>query len=373
MSNREKSLTSTSNTITDSRGQVILSAIINEHLVTGEPVGSKIVSERFAGVFGMSSANIRNVMSELENSGFVEQPHTSAGRVPTDKGYRFYVDNLLGILSLSKEDLQVINNELGLNELDLTETPDRLMEKTSQILSALSQNVGIVVSPSLAHDRLQHIEFVNLPDKRILVVLVSAPNIVHNKIIRFDEIITQETLDKTSRYLNAEFVGKSLTEIRTKILSLMHEEKTLFDKMLQTTIILCSQTIESEQDKVGEIYVDGTSNIVSKTDFSDFQRLRELLRTIEEKSRLMQILNECIVREKNAGGNVQIVIGAENSVGSLQNCTLITAPYRIGNGSETGILSVLGPTRMEYARTISVVGYLAKTLETLLSKQAGKK
>jgi heat-inducible transcriptional repressor len=373
MSNREKSQTLPSNTITDSRGQVILSAIINEHLVTGEPVGSKIVSERFAGVFGMSSATIRNVMSELENSGFVEQPHTSAGRVPTDKGYRFYVDNLLGILSLSKEDLEVINNELGLNELDLTETPDRLMEKTSQILSALSQNVGIVVSPSLAHDRLQHIEFVNLADKKILVVLVSAPNIVHNKIIRFEESISQENLDRTSRYLNAEFVGKSLTEIRAKVLSLMHEEKTLFDKMLQTTIILCSQSIESEQDKVGEIYVDGTSNIVSKTDFSDFQRLRELLRTIEEKSRLMQILNECIVREKNLDGNVQIIIGAENSAASLRECTLITAPYRIGNDSATGILSVLGPTRIEYARTISIVSYLAKTLETLLSRSSEKK
>ena len=150
MSNREKSQTSASNTITDSRGQVILSAIINEHLVTGEPVGSKIVSERFAGVFGMSSANIRNVMSELENSGFVEQPHTSAGRVPTDKGYRFFVDNLLGILSLSKEDLELINRELGLNELDLTETPERLIGRSCRSCKSLF-NAGISCAFNDAH------------------------------------------------------------------------------------------------------------------------------------------------------------------------------------------------------------------------------
>ena len=144
---------------------------------------------------GLSAATIRNVMSELEDYGLLEQPHTSAGRVPTDKGYRFYVDNLLDVLSLSDEDLRMINRELGVNDNDLLDAPDRIMERTSQLLSALSQNVGIVVSPSLAKDRLQHIEFVNLSDKRILVILVSAPNIVHNKIIRLKESFTNDELD----------------------------------------------------------------------------------------------------------------------------------------------------------------------------------
>jgi heat-inducible transcriptional repressor len=151
----------------DSRGQIILSAIINEHFLTGEPVGSKAVAERFARVSGMSPATIRSVMGELEELGLLEQPHTSAGRVPTDRGYRFFVDNLLGVLSISNDDLQRIGGEFGLN--DYSDTPDRLMERTSQLLSALSNNVGIVVSPSLANDRLQHIEFVNLSDNRILV------------------------------------------------------------------------------------------------------------------------------------------------------------------------------------------------------------
>ena len=258
----------------DKRGQVILSAIINEHLVTGEPVGSKIVAEKFADTFSVSAATVRNVMSELEEFGLVEQPHTSAGRVPTDKGYRFYVDNLLGVLSLSNEDLNLINRELGLNDFEFQDAPDKLMEKTSHLLSALSKNIGIVVSPSLAQDPMQHIEFVKLSDRRVLVVLVSAPNKVHNKIIRLTEAFTQEELNRTARYLNVEFGGRSLTEIRGKILNLMHEDKAIFDKMLQTAMILCSQSIESDDATQSEVYVDGTSNLLSVGSFADFERLR---------------------------------------------------------------------------------------------------
>src|SRR5215468_865036 len=257
--------------IPDTRGQIILSALINEHFVTGEPVGSKVLADKFANASGLSSATIRNVMSELEDAGFVEQPHTSAGRVPTDKGYRFYVDNLLGVLSISNDDLILIGDELGLNA---NETSDRLMERTSQLLSALSNNVGIVVSPSLADERLQHIEFVSLSDNRILVVLVSAPNLVHNKIIRLNIQLTREELERTANYLNAEYVGKSLSEIRADIMRLMHEEKTMFDKLLQTAVILCTESIEDEEDKLGEVYVDGTSNILTKSDFADLERLR---------------------------------------------------------------------------------------------------
>src|SRR5688500_1415830 len=352
----------------DSRGQIILTAIINEHFVTGEPVGSKVLADKFANLSGMSSATIRNVMSELEEMGMLEQPHTSAGRVPTDSGYRFYVDNLLGVLSISNDDLHLIGEEYG---FDRDETPDRLMERTSHLLSALSNNVGIVVSPSLASDRLQHIEFVNLSDNRILVVLVSAPNIVHNKIIRLKVTFTKDELDRTANYLNAEFAGKSLAEIRAEIMSLMHEEKALFDKLLQTAVILCSQSIEDE-DGLGEVFVDGTSNILTKTDFADLERLRELLRTIGEKSRRMQTLTECIERDAAAKGDVQVVIGTENRTPSFQNCTLISAPYRIGGSQAVGTLSVLGPTRIEYARMISIVSYVARTLERMMSSDISK-
>lgn len=349
---------------------MILSAIINEHFVTGEPVGSKALSEKFANASGLSSASIRSVMSELEEFGFVEQPHTSAGRIPTDKGYRFYVDNLLGVLSLSNDDLQLIGGEFGF-ESELVDAPDRLMERTSQLLSALSNNVGIVVSPSLAQDRLQHIEFVSLSDNRVLVVLVSTPNIVHNRIIRLNVTLSREDLEQAANYLNAEFAGKSLSAIRTEILKLMHEEKALFDKLLQNAVILCSQSIEEERDTLGEVFIDGTTNILSKKDFADLERLRGLLSTIGERSKLLQILNECVARdEKSQAGAVQVIIGSEHPTPTLQNCSLISAPYRVGDSSAIGTLSVLGPTRIEYARMISIVSYVARVLERTISRDA---
>jgi len=179
--------------------------------------------------------------------------------------------------------------------------------------------------------------------------------------------LTREQLEQTANYLNAEFVGKSLVEIRAEIMKLMHEEKTLFDKLLQTAVILCSESIEDEEDKLGEVYVDGTSNILTKSDFADLERLRELLTTIGEKSRLLQILNECMGRDATGVGAVQVVIGRENRTPSLQNCTLISAPYRIGGSQAIGTLSVLGPTRIEYARMISIVSYVARTLERMMS------
>jgi heat-inducible transcriptional repressor len=348
---------------------MILSAIINEHLKTGEPVGSKALAEKFSNAAGLSAATIRSVMAELEDYGLLEQPHTSAGRIPTDRGYRYYVDNLLGVLSLTNEDLAVIANEFGFGNIEQLEAPQKLLERTSQLLSALSKNVGIVVSPSLAQDRLQHIEFVNLSDNRILVVMVSAPNIVHNRIIRLNTGFSKEELEEAAAYLNTEFTGKTLTEIRAELIKLMHEEKLMFDKLLQRAVILCSQSIEGESDSDGEVFVEGTTNILTKKDFADLERLRNLLAMIGEKSRLIQILNECVGRDNSAPGVVQVVIGSENSALALQSCSLISTSYRIGDSNVMGTLSVLGPTRMEYARMIAIVSYVARMLEKTLSEE----
>lgn len=370
MNTKEPKLPNPKADFPDSRGQAILCAVIREHLETGEPVGSKTVSAQFSGTFGLSSATVRNVMSDLEETGLVEQPHTSAGRIPTDKGYRFYVDNLLGILPLSAADLAMINAELGIGIGENSVAPEKLPEKTSHLLSAISKNVGIVVLPSFADDRLQHIHFTALSDKRILIVMVSAPHSVHNKIIRLEEIYTQEELDRTARYLNVEFAGKTLKAIRTAILALMHEEKSLFDRLLQTAMILCSESLPNEDESNREIFVDGTSNIISQPDFSSFEKMRELLCTIEEKSRLVKILNECVVRHQKPQNDVQIFIGRENIAPQLQNCALITAPYRTGkSGDVFGTLSVLGPTRIEYARMIAIVGYISKIMEKTLADE----
>src|SRR6267378_325859 len=181
----------------DSRAQAILGALIKEHLGTGEAVGSRVLSDRFAHGFGWSSATIRNVMAELEEAGLVEQPHTSAGRVPTDQGYRYYVDNILEEARLSRADLRAIDRVFS-SGVDSATSSDRIMEKMSHALSELSENVGIVVSPAHTDTRLNHIEFVQLPDRRILVVLVTTSNTIHNKLIRLEDNITQEELEQTA-------------------------------------------------------------------------------------------------------------------------------------------------------------------------------
>jgi heat-inducible transcriptional repressor len=354
----------------DARAQAVLSAIIKEHLRTGEPVGSRTVAERCPGATGWSPATIRNVMGELEEAGLVEQPHTSAGRVPTDKGYRFYVDHLVGDARLSRADLSAIDSALAGAGTEAGGAQGRLMEKVSHLLSQLSENVGIVVSPPLADNRLQHIEFLQLTDGRILVILVFSSNVVQNKIIRIDEPLAQEELERTARYLNAEFSGKSLLTIRQEILNLMREEKALYDRLLRNAVLLCERSLEGEETTEGDVYVDGASNILAKPDFADIERLRELFRTFEAKSRLMKILNECIAREP-VFGDVHVVIGREHTAPSMQHCALITAPYRFGAGGESvGSLGIVGPMRIEYARTMAVVNYVARLVERMLREEA---
>ena len=367
MPRRNPNLQSGDNRQLDSRTEVLLAALIQEHLVTGEAVGSRVLSDRFSHGYGWSPATIRNVMGELEDAGFVEQPHTSAGRIPTDKGYRYYVDNMLGEARLSRTDLRAIDDLFSVNDIDATASPDRLMETASHVLSEFSQNVGIVVSPSLAENRLKHIEFVQLPDKRILVVLISTSSIIHNKVIRAtDDDLTQDELDRTARYLNAEFSGKSLSRIRSEIVVLMKEEKALYDRLLRNAVLLCERSLEGEASG-GDVYVDGTSNILTKLDFGDIERMRDLFRTFEEKSRLIKILNECVSHDGSHVGDVHVVIGREHPTTSMRNCSLITAPYRIGSNESIGTLGVVGPMRIEYARIMAMVNYMARLIEQRLS------
>ena len=353
--------------VPDARGQAVLAAVIKEHLVTGEAVGSLVLANKFSSGHGWSSATIRNVMAELEDAGLLEQPHTSAGRVPTDKGYRYYVDNMLAETRLSRSDLRVIDAVFAPNSSG-SASPERLMERASHALSELSHNVGIVLSPSLAENRLSHIEFLKLSDNRVLVVLVTASSIVHNKIIRIADNLTQDELEKTARYLNTEFSGKSLLEIRAEILELMKEEKALYDRLLRNAVLLCDQSLEGDAS-VGDVYVDGASNMLTKPDFVDVERMRDLFKTFEEKSRLVKILNECLALEQSFHGDVNVVIGREHPTSSMRNCALITAPYRIGFNESVGTLGVVGPMRIEYSRIMAMVNYMARLIERRLSEE----
>ena len=371
MVRRNSNLQATDEKMPDARGEAVLAAVIKEHLVTGEAVGSRVLADRFSNSAGLSSATIRNVMAELEEAGLVEQPHTSAGRVPTDKGYRYYVDNLLEEGRLSRADLRAIERVFPYRGLDSATSSDRIMAQMSHALSELTDNVGIVISPSLAENRLNHIEFIQLSEKRILVVLVTTSNTIHNKIIRLEDNLTQEELERTARYLNTEFCGKSLVSIRAEILEMMSEEKALYDRLLRNAILLCDMSLDGEESTSGDVYVDGASNILSKPDFVDVDRMRELFRTFEAKSRLIKILNECVSRDNYAhAGDVHVLIGREHAIASMRNCALITAPYRLGSNEQLGTLGVVGPMRIEYSRIMAMVNYMARLIERRLSEEA---
>jgi len=350
----------------DSRRQAVLATIIESYLVSGEPVGSHSISDRFARAAGWGSATIRNVMSELEEIGLLEQPHTSAGRIPTDQGYRYYVDNMLDSTQLSDNDLSAIES-ISFGK-EATARPDRLMERASHVLSELSENVGIVVWPSLAENRLKQIRFMKLPDTRILVVLVSASNIVHDKVITLDEDISQDELNRTARYLNAEFEGKSLVAIRAEIIALMKQEQALCDSFVRNAILLCERSLQDEDAETAEVYLDGASNILGKPEFSRAENIRELFRTFEEKSRLIKILNECVADDSHEGA-VKVLIGHENLASSLQHCAVITTSYRL-SPDLSGTIGVVGPTRIEYGRMMAVVNYLGRFIERAFMTEA---
>lgn len=342
----------------DDRKKEIFAAIVRRHIATGQPVGSfalaKLSSE------GLSSATIRNICAELEDEGYLTHPHTSAGRVPTDKGYRYYVDNLMSAMKVSRADAARINERL-LDEESLF-SPQKLMERTSRLLSQLSDNVGIVVPPSVTQDILHHVEFVKLPDLRILVLTVSSTGRVQDRVIRVDMDFSQDELNSTGRYLVENFRGWSLAAIRDELLRRMTEEKALYDRLLRNAVLLCGQGLQ-EGDKP-DVFIEGASNILAKPDFTDSERMRAIFRMFEQKSRIVKILNECIQNAQREAVGVRI--GSENHVLDLRDCAVIATPCFYAGNTAVGSIGVMGPTRIEYDRLISIVDYIAKLFERVL-------
>jgi heat-inducible transcriptional repressor len=341
----------------DDRSREILTASIKIYVATGEPVGSRTLSR--VSREKLSPATIRNIMADLEEAGFLAQPHTSAGRVPTDKGYRFYVDNLLGQLRLSKQDEARIQR--GFIDEEARLRPEALMERTSQLLSQVSENVGVVVSLSRNQDALDQIEFIKLTNGRILVVTILQSGMVQNRVIRPDEEVSQDDLDKTARYLTEHYRGFTLAAIRSELLAQMSEEKALYDRLLQTAILVCDRGLAPAED--ADVYVDGTATIISKPDFADTERMRSLFRMFEEKNRIVKLITQCISEPVRSGVHIQI--GAETRTPWLRDCSVVASNLTVGDRL-VGSIGVVGPTRMEYARVIGIVDYVAKLFERAL-------
>lgn len=349
--------------ILDERSREMLALLIKTHITTGEPVGSRAISRMTSE--GLSPATVRNIIADLEEAGYLEQPHTSAGRIPSDKGYRFYVDSMLDQTGLSGDEETAIQQGL-LGERAVAGWPsaDQLMSRASYLLSRFSASVGIVISPNIAYDIVKHIDFVRLSDGRILVITVSRAGLVQDRLVRIDENLTQDDLNRTANYVNANFSGMSLAAIRSELLKRLSEEKALYDRLLQNAILLCERGLSETAQSEPEVFVEGASNIVTKPDFGDLEKIHELLRVFEEKSRLIKILNECV--EQVALQPVAIRIGAENTLPTLRGCAVITSYYSYGD-QVVGSLGIVGPVRMEYARTIGAVNFIARLLEQALA------
>lgn len=340
----------------EQRAREILAAVVRRYISNGQPVGSKSVARRLPG--GFSSATVRSVMADLEAQGFLAQPHVSAGRVPTDKAYRFYVDRVAGSTRLPPATEKYIDQKLA----DEPPEPEELMARTSRVLSEVSHGLGLVLGPGREEKLLEHIKFVRLPDQRVLVVIVSKPDLIENKVLRLDEDFSQEELDRTASFLNSDFHGWSLRTIRLEIFKRMEEEKVVCDRLLQNVATLFTWDAVAEEDP-GPLYVDDASKILDRPEFEDRRRIKELLLALEQKAKLVKILGACL---ESSSRDVRIVIGRENPEKWMQQCTIIVAPFRYRDRA-VGALGVVGPTRMEYERAITAVDYVAHLTSRLLS------
>jgi heat-inducible transcriptional repressor len=338
------------------RQQQVMRAIVVDYIRTAEPVGSRTISRKYG--FSVSPATIRTIMADLEEMGYVAQPHTSAGRVPTDRGYRLYVDTLMDRPRLSRAEVQRIEQRVGPS----TGEVEVILREAGRLLSALSPYVAVVMAPRLHEGKFRRVEFVSIARDRVLVILLADTGMVHHKVIAVDEILPHEELDRMSRYLTDLLQGRSLREVRDLLVAQMAEEKAQYDRMLARALHLGVKALEGEAEV--DVYVAGAAHIADQPEFADVGKMKALFTAFEEKSKLVKILNDCLT-----GEDFKIFIGSEVPVGDIQGLSVIASPYRRGDRA-LGVLGVLGPTRMDYGRALALVETTAKLLSRALTRHS---
>jgi heat-inducible transcriptional repressor len=334
------------------REREILTAIVETFISTGEPVGSRVLSR--ASREGLSPATIRNVMADLADAGYLEQPHTSAGRVPSPSAYRYYVEQLSGKTQLSQADAGVIQDSLH----GVTDVQD-FMERTSHVLSLISKNVGVAVAISGPKNALDHVYFSRLGDQKVLAVVVTKSGIVRDRVLRLD--LPQADLDVAARFINDNFRGWTLEAVRGEIARRLEQERSEYDRLMSSVEQLYKQGVLSSDDSQ-VVFVEGASNLVANE--QDRSRLQDLLQALEQKQKLVQLLSAYLDARQEA---VRVVIGLDEAQPSLRNLVLIGTPARVG-GEVMGSLAVLGPTRMDYQHTITAVSYIARLFDKILNE-----
>jgi heat-inducible transcriptional repressor len=347
------------------RSRRILGTLVREHIDSGEPVASQVLVRR--GGFGLSSATIRNVLARLEKLGYVRQPHTSAGRVPTDAGYRIYVDSLLmrprSTRATSSVEAQVLERIGGRPDLDT------MISAVPHMLSQASHHVAFATTPSAGTAEFHRIEFVPLGAGRVLVIVVARNSQVSHKVIELEGEVAAGELEQAANYLNIEFSGMSLAAVRDQVLERLSHDRVLYDRLMARALRLARSTFEGLGHQVS-LFVDGTSALVDEVSAPSsgitLAALGVLVRLIEEKHRLVQLLTEYIETP-----GVTVIIGAEHSDPNLRQFSLVASTY--SDGRDTGSVGLIGPMRMHYARAISMVDGAAQAVSRVLADSSDKK
>jgi heat-inducible transcriptional repressor len=335
------------------REREILTAIVETFISTGEPVGSRTLAR--SNREGLSPASIRNVMADLSDSGFLEQPHASAGRIPTTEAYRYYVEQISGTARLAPQEESMISDSLA----GITDVQE-FMERTSHVLSLISRNVGVTVATSGPKNALEHVYFSRLGEQKVLAVLVTKSGLVRDRVLRLD--LSQADLDLAGRYINENFRGWTIESMRAELARRLEKERSEYDRLMNSIEQLYKQGALAGDQGSDVVFVEGAANLV--TGEQDRERLQEMLKTLEEKEKVVKLLGAYLDVRQEA---VRVVIGLDQELPSMQNFVLIGAPAHSGN-EMMGSLAVIGPTRMDYQHTITAVSYIARLFDKLLNE-----
>jgi len=340
------------------RAQHLLRVLIESYIRDGQPVGSRVLS-RDSGL-QLSSATIRNVMADLEEYGFVSSPHTSAGRIPTDKGYRFFVNTLLRVRPLDDGAVAEIRRQLD-NRRDSSKD---LVASVSQLLSQVTQLAGVVTVPRTQQASITHVEFVPLSDNRVLAVLVFNDREVQNRIIQVERYYSPDELKRAANYLNEQFRGRTLPQVREEILRQLAETHAHMNQIMLDAISVAQHVFEAgEAEDRLEYVIKGETNLMGVAELTNVEKLRRLFEAFNEKRDFLHLLDHSLKAQ-----GVQIFIGHESGYQILDDCSVVTAPYAAGD-SVVGVVGVIGPTRMAYERVIPIVDMTAKLLGAALNSR----
>ena len=326
----------------------ILKTLIDDYIQTAQPVGSRTISKKHE--LGLSSATIRNEMADLEEMGFITQPHTSAGRVPSDKGYRLYVDHLMQAHILAMEDIKQIKNaiELRMNEINT------LIVRASDIISIITGYTSIALSPNLTKAILKTIQIIPVDERKALIIVVTGGGTVKNQLIRFEEDIPGDALVKMTNYLQGKMNGLLIEKIKFPVTSEVCQEIGFNESTagcILNGLVSCLQGIEKS-----ELIMNGTTNLLNHPEFNDLIKAKEVFDLLNEQEIIKTVMNAAI--EKH---DLNVMIGKENQLEPMHDCSLITATYSLGE-TDVGALGVIGPTRMSYARVVSAMKYMKKLI-----------